>query len=259
VNFLVGAIGLALTVAWAVSADQTRAIGGLLHLPALVLVGIGPLFIACASFKLEELVLAVREAGRSLRFSARGSRALLFEELETFAQHVRGRRLGQALAAADGARHDLLRRLAPLVIRQYAPEQIERTAAAAAWCAASERKRCEDVLGSLARIAPAVGLVGTTLGLISLLRDLRSFDHLGPAMALALLCTFYGLLAANALWQPLARLVHHRSSALSEEARLLTRALLLVAEGKPLADVRGLFEDVHAAAAGPDAIVEPAP
>jgi chemotaxis protein MotA len=102
-------------------------------------------------------------------------------------------------------------------------------------------RRSEDVLTSLARVAPAVGLVGTTLGLIALLKDLRNFDHLGPSMALALLCTFYGLVLANGLYQPLAKLVHVHAVATQEEARLLSRALILVGEGKPLADVRALF------------------
>ena len=61
-------------------------------------------------------------------------------------------------------------------------------------------------------------------------------------MALALLCTMYGLLLANAVYQPLARLVHVHSSVRLEEARLLLRALLLLSEGKPLADVRALFD-----------------
>ena len=112
-------------------------------------------------------------------------------------------------------------------------------------------KRSEDVLTSLARVAPATGLVGTTLGLISLLKDLRNFEQLGPSMALALLCTLYGLLLANAVYQPLARLVHVHAVTRMEEARLLTRALLLVGEGKPLADVRALFGVSSEAPAAP--------
>ena len=134
-----------------------------------------------------------------------------------------------------------MRQLAPLVVKQYSPEDIERTAATASSVLASTMKRSEDVLTALARVAPAVGLVGTTLGLITLLKDLRNFDRLGPSMALALLCTLYGLVLANGLYQPLARLVHVHAVATLEEARLLSRGLILVGEGKPLADVRALF------------------
>ena len=75
-------------------------------------------------------------------------------------------------------------------------------------------------------------------------------------MALALLCTLYGLLLANAVYQPLARMVHARTTAGLEEARLLLRALLLVGEGKPLADLRALFETADAPAAPPEPRVD---
>src|SRR5205807_431345 len=178
-----------------------------------------------------------------------------------FAAEVRRGRPVEALAIAEDARHDLVRQLAPLVVKQYSPEDIERTAATAIAVLASAMKRSEDVLTSLARVAPAVGLVGTTLGLItfavlasamkrsedvltslarvapavglvgttlgliSLLRDLSNFAQLGPSMALALLCTLYGLVLANAVYQPLARLVHAHSLVAAEEAKLLTRSL----------------------------------
>jgi chemotaxis protein MotA len=84
--------------------------------------------------------------------------------------------------------------------------------------------------------------VGTVLGLIALLKDLSRFDQLGPSMALALLCTLYGLVLANAVYQPLARIIHSHMTVSVEEARLITRALVLIREDKPLADVRKLFE-----------------
>jgi hypothetical protein len=54
-------------------------------------------------------------------------------------------------------------------------------------------------------------------------------------------------LLANGLYQPLARLLHTRAAALQEESRLLTRALILIGEGKPLADARALFDERQSA------------
>ena len=237
-----GMLGFAAVLAATVLLEQRESsFSGLFYRPALLLLCAGPLFISLISHKLEEIGVCVRTVRRAMRFSAIRSRALLHEELSRFAAEVRRGRHGEALAIAEGAQHDLVRQLAPLVVKQYAPEELERTANAATAVLASAMKRSEDVLTSLARVAPAVGLVGTTLGLITLLKDLRNFDHLGPSMALALLCTLYGLVLANGVYQPLARLVHVHAVATLEEARLLSRALILVGEGKPLADVRALF------------------
>jgi chemotaxis protein MotA len=237
-----GMLGFAAVLAATVLLEQREAaFSGLVYRPALLLLCAGPLFVSLISHKFEELAICARTIVKATRFSATRSRATLHDELTRFAAEVRRGRPGEALALAESAEHELLRQLAPLVVKQYAPEDIERTASTASSVLVSSMKRSEDVLTSLARVAPAVGLVGTTLGLISLLKDLRNFDHLGPAMALALLCTLYGLVLANGLYQPLARLVHVHAVATLEEARLLSRALLLVGEGKPLADVRALF------------------
>ena len=237
-----GMLGFAAVLAATVLLEQREAaFSGLIYRPALLLLCAGPLFISLISHKLEELAICARTVFKAMRFSATRSRAMLHEELSRFVAEVRRGRPGEALAISESAQHELMRQLAPLVVKQYSPEDIERTAATASSVLSSTMKRSEDVLTSLARVAPAVGLVGTTLGLITLLKDLRNFDRLGPSMALALLCTLYGLVLANGLYQPLARLVHVHAVATLEEARLLSRALILVGEGKPLADVRALF------------------
>src|SRR5262249_52239804 len=150
--------------------QKEAAFSGLFYRPALLLLCAGPLFISLISHKLEELAICVRTVWRAVRFSASRSRAVLHDELSRFAAEVRGGRPGEALGIAESAQHELVRQLAPLVVKQYAPEDIERTASTASSVLASSMKRSEDVLTSLARVAPAVGLVGTTLGLITLLK-----------------------------------------------------------------------------------------
>jgi chemotaxis protein MotA len=241
-NVIVGLLGIAAVLTATVTLQQHDGhFSGLLYKPALLLIGAGPLCIVLISHKIEELVACAAEVWRATQFSIGRSRAILYEDLGRFAAELRRGRPAEALSAAENSRHELLRQLAPLVVKQYSAEDLERTAGAAGFARSSAMKRSEDVLTALARIAPAIGLVGTTLGLITLLKDLRNFEQLGPSMALALLCTLYGLLFANAVYQPLARLVHVRAVATLEEARLLTRALILVSEGKPVADVRALF------------------
>ncbi len=71
-------------------------------------------------------------------------------------------------------------------------------------------KRDEDenkVWHTIARFPPAFGLLGATLGMISLLQTLGepgAQDRIGPAMATALVATFYGLLCANLVLLPIA-------------------------------------------------------
>jgi chemotaxis protein MotA len=241
-HFIIGIVGLGLTLAYTLTQGHASGFGGVVHVPSLVLLGVAPLCMTVASYKFSELGGAARAVVRALRFSATRSRAQLYESLTQFAAEVRQRRPARALEIASQAPHDVLRQLGPLVVRQYSSADIESTAGTSLFCMVSGMKRAEDVLGTLSRVAPATGLVGTVLGLISLLKDLSRFDQLGPSMALALLCTLYGLLLANAVYQPLGRVIHSHMTVAVEEARLITRALVLIREDKPLADVRKLFE-----------------
>jgi chemotaxis protein MotA len=249
-HVLVGVIGFVGVFAAAFLAERTQGFTGLLYVPALLLVGAGPPFVVLASYRFGELLRCAQAVLHAARFDAARSRRALYDDLAAFAAELRQRRPAEALAVAERARNPLLRQLAPPALKGYAGEAIERTSSAATYCLASALRQQEEILASLARVAPAAGLVGTVLGLIALLKDLSRFEQLGPSMALALLCTLYGLVLANAVYQPLARLLHHRAAVVLEESKLLTRALVLAAEGKPIADVRALFD----VAAGPEPV-----
>lgn len=64
-----------------------------------------------------------------------------------------------------------------------------------------------NVLKTIAKFPPAFGLMGTTLGMISLLQNLGGKDAqkmLGPAMAIGLVATFYGIVLANLVLIPIS-------------------------------------------------------
>lgn len=52
--------------------------------------------------------------------------------------------------------------------------------------------------------APAFGMIGTLMGLINLLKNLSDPDAIAPAMAVALVTTFYGSVLANLIFNPIS-------------------------------------------------------
>ena len=50
---------------------------------------------------------------------------------------------------------------------------------------------------SWADIAPAMGMIGTLVGLVGMLQNMSDPKAIGPAMAIALLTTLYGAFFAN--------------------------------------------------------------
>jgi chemotaxis protein MotA len=86
-------------------------------------------------------------------------------------------------------------------------------------------RRSAAVLRRAADCAPAMGLIGTLIGLVQMLGQLGDPQHMGPAMAIALLTTLYGAVLAHMVFSPLA--VKLERNAVDEE--LVCRIYLLSA------------------------------
>ena len=69
----------------------------------------------------------------------------------------------------------------------------------------------QDVFKKMAVYAPSFGMLGTLIGLIQMLSMLATPDNLGPAMAIALLTTFYGSLLATMIFLPIAGKLRSRT------------------------------------------------
>ncbi|MFN4089777.1 MAG: motility protein A [Alphaproteobacteria bacterium] len=169
----------------------------------LIVVG-GTLGVSVASYSWSEIGTARRVLGRTLKQPAIAPRDAA--------------RL--ALGVADNARRRGILALQPLLpqlrrfpflaqglglvldglgaaeIEAALRQEMEATSSRHATGAALMRKAAE--------VAPAMGLIGTLVGLVQMLGRLEDPTAIGPAMAVALLTTLYGAVLANMLFSPLA-------------------------------------------------------
>jgi chemotaxis protein MotA len=91
------------------------------------------------------------------------------------------------------------------------------------------RKMAVTLLNKGARIAPALGLLGTVIGLIEVLQSLEDPSRIGPAMSLALMTTAFGSVLGSLLFTPLAgRLEYHNSIYLESNKLLMNRVSVLI-------------------------------
>jgi chemotaxis protein MotA len=78
----------------------------------------------------------------------------------------------------------------------------------------SNGKKMLDALGAF---APAFGMIGTLIGLVQMLQNLSDPSKIGSGMAVALLTTMYGAMAANMVFIPMGGKLEQRAK---EEALL---------------------------------------
>jgi chemotaxis protein MotA len=78
--------------------------------------------------------------------------------------------------------------------------------------AVSQRHKIgQEVLKAIGKWAPAFGMIGTLIGLVQMLSNMGEPKALGPAMAVALLTTFYGAFISNLFALPMAAKLKQRT------------------------------------------------
>jgi chemotaxis protein MotA len=94
-----------------------------------------------------------------------------------------------------------------------------------------------NIFRSIAKYPPALGLMGTTLGLIALLQGLGSAgaaSKIGPAMAVALMTTLYGLAITNFLLAPIAEQLTKQTKEDYTARLMVIEGIMLIQEGEPV-------------------------
>jgi len=96
------------------------------------------------------------------------------------------------------------------------------------------------LLLTLAKLAPGYGLVGTLVGLIVLLYDMGAgnLDKIGPAMAISLAATLYGVVLANMIFMPLAEFMTYRSEGVSRLDDLILYGVGAILDGRHPVQIR---------------------
>ena len=89
-----------------------------------------------------------------------------------------------------------------------------------------------EIFTTLGTFAPALGMIGTLIGLVQMLQTMNDPSTIGPAMAVALLTTFYGAVMANILFLPIAGKLKNRSSEEVMMKDLMTEGIISIAKGE---------------------------
>lgn len=89
-----------------------------------------------------------------------------------------------------------------------------------------------DMLEGMGADGPAFGMIGTLIGLVQMLQNMSDPSSIGPAMAVALLTTFYGSVIANVFTIPVAAKLKQRSKQESTKMNIIVAGVLGIVAGE---------------------------
>jgi chemotaxis protein MotA len=205
--------------------------GRFLDLPSFLIVIGGTFAVTLASFTLQDFARLPQVMGAALSSTPPPRLREVADDALELAGAVR-----QASVAvfeqrvASLVRHGFLHRGLMMLLEGAAPQAIERALGREIEAMAERQYAAVAILRRAAEVAPAMGLIGTLIGLVQMLGHLEDPEQIGPAMAVALLTTLYGALLAHALFGPLAERLSARFTVERLAAELQLVAAVAIAE-----------------------------
>lgn len=89
-----------------------------------------------------------------------------------------------------------------------------------------------SIFKTLGDIGPAMGMIGTLVGLVAMLSNMEDPKSIGPAMAVALLTTLYGAILANMISIPIADKLSLRNREEKLNRQLILDAIMGIQDGQ---------------------------
>jgi chemotaxis protein MotA len=88
------------------------------------------------------------------------------------------------------------------------------------------------VFEGMGTYAPAFGMIGTLIGLVQMLANLDDPSSIGPAMAVAMITTFYGAVLANLFFIPMAEKLSGRNEEEIINMNIIFEGIISIREGE---------------------------
>ena len=182
-----------------------------INAPAIMIVILGTFFVTTMSFSMAEMGNAGKVIWNTFSSRKYSGRVMAKQLLDLAVLARKKGPLALSQVEKELKKDKFLFNSMQMVTDGYSPEDIEEIIKNQNDALTERHIRSSDILRRGAEIAPAMGLIGTLVGLVQMLADLDDPDKIGPAMAIALLTTFYGAILGIVILTPMAAKLERNS------------------------------------------------
>jgi chemotaxis protein MotA len=198
--------------------------------PSIVMVGGGTVCAALMSFPLKNVLAVAKVLKNCFLVKARDPRDLI-AQLVKYAEIAR--RDGILALENHTAKMDdpFLVSGIQMAVDGTDPEMIEAILTSELESVEARHSEGKAIFDSMAKYAPAFGMIGTLVGLVIMLKNMNDPATIGPAMAVALLTTFYGAVVSNLIAGPLGEKLARRSKEELALKMIVIRGVMAIQSG----------------------------
>jgi len=197
--------------------------------PSILIVVVGTHFVVMMTYSLGDFLGAANAGMKVLNFKPTDNEELITQIVE-LADMARK----SGLLALEGAEieDEFLTKGIGLLVDGHDGDVVKNILEKEVRMAKERHTQAASVFKTMADVAPAMGMIGTLIGLVAMLSNMDDPKSIGPAMAVALLTTLYGAIMANMVGIPIASKLNMRDKEDTLSRTLMIDGLLGIQAGQ---------------------------
>lgn len=199
------------------------------NVPSVLMVVLGTITVTTVSYTMEEMALTGHILSKAMFRKVHNPKRLATELMDLSIIAKKKGILALTSFERELQKDPFLFRATQYVTDGYNAQDVQNLLSQEIDMLADRHRRAAGILRRAADIAPAMGLIGTLVGLVQMLADLDNPSAIGPAMAVALLTTFYGAIMGTVVISPLAGKLENNSNSETLSKSLIMTAMTAIA------------------------------
>ncbi|MGO2354680.1 MAG: flagellar motor protein PomA [Marinomonas foliarum] len=224
---LIGLIGSFIVIISAIFVGGSA--GMFVNMPSILIVLIGSLFVVLMQYPLSQFLSAGKVAAKAFMFKSVPLDTLI-DEIYGLADEARK----GGLLSLEGREvsHPFLSKGIQMLVDGHDSTVVKSQLSKDMNQAYVRHTAGAKVFKAFGDVGPAMGMIGTLVGLVQMLANMSDPKAIGPAMAIALLTTLYGAMMANMVFLPMQVKLNIRADEELICQKLILDALLAIQSGQ---------------------------
>ncbi|RKF18582.1 flagellar motor protein PomA [Alginatibacterium sediminis] len=200
-----------------------------IDVPSVLIVFCGSLFVVLMKFNLGQFLGAVKIAGKAFMFKIDKPDDLIQSSVDMADAARKGGFLALEEAEVSNA---FMQKGIDMLVDGHDADVVRSTLEKDIVLTTERHEMGANIFKSLGDVAPAMGMIGTLIGLVAMLSNMDDPKSIGPAMAVALLTTLYGAVLANLFAIPISDKLTLRAGEERLNRLLILDAVLGIQDGQ---------------------------
>jgi len=223
---------IGLLIAW-VLVIGTIALGSgalvFINIPSLVIVLGGTIAVVMMRFTLAQAIGSIKMAMKAFLYKAETAEELIASVVDLAAI---ARKEGLLALEGQEITNPVLATGVRMLVDGHEPAIVKKALSTEMNETVSRHKIGQDLFKQMGDAGPAMGMIGTLVGLVQMLSNMSDPKSIGPAMAVALLTTLYGAMLANMFALPVSDKLKLRSAEEQMNKNIIIQSVLGIQEGQ---------------------------